>query len=97
MLERGMREILAVARARGIALAEQTVANSMAFIDSLDPNGTSSLQRDLADGKPSELEAWTGAVVRLGRETGVPTPLHGEIYEALLPAEREARERISRS
>jgi 2-dehydropantoate 2-reductase len=93
MLERGMREILAVARARGIALGEQTVASSMAFVDSLDPNGTSSLQRDLADGRPSELEAWTGAVVRLGRETGVPTPLHEEIHAALLPLERKARER----
>jgi 2-dehydropantoate 2-reductase len=95
MLERGMREILAVARARGIALPEETVASSMKFIDSLDPNGTSSLQRDLAEGRPSELEAWTGAVVRLGRAAGVPTPLHEEIYEALLPLEREARERIS--
>lgn len=97
MLERGMREILAVARARGIGLGDETVASSMAFIDSLDPNGTSSLQRDLADGRPSELEAWTGAVVRLGRETAVPTPLHDEIYAALRPLERAARERISRS
>jgi len=95
MLERGMREIVAVARARGIALPEETVSRSMAFIDALDPTGTSSLQRDLADGKPSELEAWTGSVVRLGRESGVATPLHAEIYAALVPLEKAARERIS--
>jgi 2-dehydropantoate 2-reductase len=96
MLERGMREIVAVARARGIALADETVTSSMAFVDTLDPSGTSSLQRDLAEEKPSELEAWTGAVVRLGRESGVPTPLHAEIYAALLPLEETARERISK-
>jgi len=96
MLERGMREILAVARARGVALPDEAVPAAMGFIDSLDPKGTASLQRDLAEGRPSELEAWTGAVVRLGREAGVPTPLHAEIYAALLPREREARERISR-
>ena len=96
MLERGMREILAVARARGVALPDEAVPAAMGFIDSLDPKGTASLQRDLAEGRPSELEAWTGAVVRLGREAGVATPLHAEIYAALLPLERAARERISR-
>jgi 2-dehydropantoate 2-reductase len=96
MLERGMREILALARARGIPLAEEAVPNALGFIDALDPSGTASLQRDLAEGRPSELEAWTGAVVRLGREAGVPTPLHDEIYAALLPLERAARGRISR-
>jgi len=90
MLERGMREILAVARARGVALPDEAVPAAMGFIDSLDPKGTASLQRDLAEGRPSELEAWTGAVVRLGREAGVPTPLHAEIYAALLPRERAA-------
>ena len=96
MLERAMGEILAVARARGVALGGDSVSEAMGFVDTLDPNGTSSLQRDLAEGRPSELEAWTGAVVRLGREAGVPTPVHAEIYAALLPLERAARERISR-
>jgi len=95
MLERGMREILALARARGVPLPDEAVPNALGFVDGLDPSGTASLQRDLADGRPSELEAWTGAVVRLGRESGVPTPLHDEIYAALLPLERAARERAS--
>jgi 2-dehydropantoate 2-reductase len=86
-----MEEILAVARARGIALPETVVASTLAFVDSLSPDGTTSLQRDIADGKPSELEAWNGAVARLGHEAGVPTPLHEFLYESLLPQERRAR------
>lgn len=91
MLKRAMEEILAVARARGIALPDSAIPETLAFVDSLDPDGTTSLQRDITDGKPSELEAWNGAVVRLGREAGVPTPLHEFLYESLLPQERRAR------
>jgi 2-dehydropantoate 2-reductase len=91
MLERGMEEILAVARARQISLPEGIVEKSMGLVDSLAPTSTTSLQRDISAGKPSELEAWNGAVVRLGRETGVPTPLHEFIYHSLLPSELRAR------
>ncbi|HSD72453.1 MAG TPA: 2-dehydropantoate 2-reductase [Thermoanaerobaculia bacterium] len=94
MLERCMHEILAVGQARGVALGENAVGRSMALVDSLDPSGTTSLQRDLADGKPSELEAWNGAVVRLGREAGVATPTHEFIYQSLLPAELRARGKV---
>ena len=52
---------------------------------------TSSLQRDIAAGKRSELDEWTGAVVRLGARAGVPTPLHDLLYATLLPQERRAR------
>jgi 2-dehydropantoate 2-reductase len=91
-----MEEIFALARARRVALPDDSVDRAMDFIDSLAPDGTSSLQRDIADGKPSELEAWNGAAVRLGREAGVATPVHDAIYERLLPKERAARERVSR-
>lgn len=94
MLEQCLREIVAVARARQVALSEESVGKSMAFLDSLAPGGTTSLQRDIADGKPSELEAWNGAVVRLGREAGVVTPLHEFIYHSLLPLELQARDTL---
>jgi 2-dehydropantoate 2-reductase len=91
MVLRGVEEILAVARARRIALADGIVEKTMALLDSLDSNATTSLQRDIVAGKPSELNAWTGAVVRLGQESGVPTPLHEFIYHSLLPSELRAR------
>jgi 2-dehydropantoate 2-reductase len=91
MLERGTREILEVASARKISLPDGIVEKSMRLIESLAPDSTTSLQRDIIAGKPSELEAWNGAVVRLGQETGVPTPLHEFIYHSLLPSELRAR------
>jgi len=91
MLEQAMLEIFRVGRARNIPLADGIVEKSMALIDALDPNATTSLQRDIANGKPSELDFWNGAVVRLGREVNVPTPLHEFIYHSLLPSELRAR------
>ncbi|MBV9958365.1 MAG: 2-dehydropantoate 2-reductase [Acidobacteria bacterium] len=91
MVWRGMEEILSVARARGIALAENIVEQTMGLLDSLDRSATTSLQRDIEAGKRSELDAWSGAVVRLGLEARVPTPLHEFIYHSLLPSELRAR------
>lgn len=92
MVNTGMEEILAIANARNILLPDGVVEKSMALLDRLDPNATPSLQRDIIAGKPSELDAWTGAVVRLGRESNVPTPLHDYLYSSLLPLELRARE-----
>jgi 2-dehydropantoate 2-reductase len=91
MLEQGMKEILSVARARQISLADGIIEKTMALIDALDESATTSLQRDICAGKPSELEAWNGAVVHLGREAGVPVPLHEFFYHSLLPQELRAR------
>jgi 2-dehydropantoate 2-reductase len=91
MLEQAMSEVLSVAQGRGIALSEETVAGALALIDSMPHGGTASMQRDIIAGRPSELEAQNGAVVRLGRENGVATPLHAFIYHSLLPLEQRAR------
>jgi 2-dehydropantoate 2-reductase len=94
MLERAMHEVLAVAGAREIALPDEAIPKTMALIDSLPPGGTASMQRDIVGGRRSELESQNGAVVRLGQEVGVATPLHAFIYHSLLPLELRARGRV---
>ena len=91
LLERGMQEIFEVARARRVALADDVVQKTFGLMDALAPGATTSLQRDIIAGRRSELDAWSGAVVRLGREAGVETPLHEFIYDSLLPSELRAR------
>ena len=91
MLERSMQEIYEVARALAINLEQNTVSASMRFVDSLPPNGTTSMQRDIAENRPSEIDSWSGAVVRLGREAGVSVPTHEFVYSSLLPLELKAR------
>ena len=91
LLEQSMREILDVAQAYQIRLPEDIVSTTLDFMDSLPPNGTTSMQRDIAEGRPSEIEAWNGAVVRLGGEAEVAVSLHKFIYDSLLPLEKKAR------
>jgi 2-dehydropantoate 2-reductase len=91
MVEQACVETLTVAWARGIALAEDSPAKTMAAVDTIAPGIIASLQRDITAGRPSELEALTGALVRLGAEVGVATPLHAFVYQSLLPQELRAR------
>ncbi len=91
MLEQVMQEIVLLAAAKGISLPADVVNRKMAFIDNMPTEAVASMQRDIMAGRPSELEAQNGAVVRMGREMGVSTPVNEFIYASLLPQERLAR------
>lgn len=91
LLEKMFTEVSAVATVRDINVSSDYVTRTMAFVDTLPATGTASMQRDIADGKPSELEAIIGSVVRFGREAGVATPVTNYIYASLLPQEQRAR------
>ena len=86
-----LQEVVNIAGAKGINFPNDVVSKTMTVIDGLPADSTSSMQRDIMGGRPSELEAQTGAVVRLGQEVSIPTPIHALIYETLLPLERHAR------
>lgn len=95
LLEAAIAEVTALARCLGVRVAADIEAKTLAFIDGMAPTVTASMQRDILDGRPSELEAQNGAVVRLGAEAGVQTPVHSFLYGALLPQEQKARGQIS--
>ena len=88
-------EVVQVARARGIAFdkdsAQKILANE---IDTKAAGVFASMQKAIMDGRPSELDNQTGAVVRMGRELKIPTPVNDFIYAALLPMEMKARGKI---
>ncbi|HLA96826.1 MAG TPA: 2-dehydropantoate 2-reductase [Anaerolineales bacterium] len=91
LLEAAMQEIYALARARGVKLADDIVARTLAFVDGLPPGVTASMQRDILEGRPSELASQNGAVVRMGAQAGAPTPVNAYLYHSLLPQEMRAR------
>ncbi|HEY44196.1 MAG TPA: 2-dehydropantoate 2-reductase, partial [Anaerolineae bacterium] len=90
LLRQAMEEVEVLALEQEIILKPDIVQSTMTFIEGLEPTATSSMQRDVASGKPFELEAFSGTIVRLGREFQVPTPVHGAIYALLLPALKRA-------
>jgi len=94
MAELSLQEIIAVATARAISLPEEALQTIMTMYDGFDPQQTASLQRDVMEGRPSELEAQIGAVVRFGQKADMATPQHTFIYRSLLPMELRARGKL---
>jgi 2-dehydropantoate 2-reductase len=95
MLIEAVEEIVRLAEAKGIGISGDMVAQTMALIDGLPPEVTASMQRDIMEAKPSELESQNGAVVRMSQEIGVSAPVNAFIYNSLLPQEMSARGKVA--
>lgn len=94
VLVAAMEELARVGRAQGAALPPDAAALALQVVDAFPPEGTASMQRDIGAGRPSELDDQPGAVVRLGRASGVPVPVHELLLAILRPQEEAARGRI---
>jgi len=90
LYEEAMHEVETLARAQGFNLDPNVVASSLELTRNFEPTATSSMQRDVAAGKPFELEAFSGKIVRLGRQLGISTPVHSAVYALLYPALKRA-------
>ena len=85
MLEAACEETALVARVRGIALPDALMDEIRQMVRELPHHAKSSMLEDLERGRRLELPWLSGAVVRLGREVGVPTPIHSFIATVLKP------------
>jgi 2-dehydropantoate 2-reductase len=77
VLEDAIDEACAIAVADGVTLLPST---QWAIIRELDDSTTTSTARDIEAGRPSELDAITGSVVRAGERLGIPCPVLTELY-----------------
>jgi 2-dehydropantoate 2-reductase len=80
-----MREIQAIAWKLGVDVEPIDEMKVLDGLKRFDPDTRSSMYFDLASGKPMEIEALNGTVVRFGEQLGIPTPIHRVIYASLLP------------
>ena len=82
-----MQEAISVARACGVAMPDDLLANIL-NIPTMMPAQKSSTAQDLARGKPSEIDFLNGYVVRKGTELGIPTPTNHALQVMVKLAER---------
>ncbi|MAY85750.1 MAG: hypothetical protein CML02_03355 [Pseudooceanicola sp.] len=81
-----MAEVVAVAKARDVALPPDLVERHMAFtLTQADRRTRASMLDDLEQGRPTELEATIGWLVRAARQLSVPVPIHDLAYALLKP------------
>jgi len=85
MMQAATLEAMAVARKKGIALPAGAFDETMKTLQGLPPQTKSSMLEDLERGKRLELPWLSGAVVRLGHEVDVETPIHRFITTVLQP------------
>jgi 2-dehydropantoate 2-reductase len=76
LLERAIREVVAVGRARGIPFGDEEVSTILDFCDSLPETNKPSLLRDLEASRPTEIDDLSGAVSRMASLVGLDAPIH---------------------
>ena len=80
-----IEEALTVGRTLGSPIMEDSMDWAMTSLDNFPAEGRASLAKDFQEGRPVELDGLTGAVIRLGKRAGVPTPLNEALYAVLKP------------
>ncbi|MFZ5961699.1 ketopantoate reductase family protein [Thalassococcus sp. BH17M4-6] len=78
-------ETAAIGRARGVALPDDWEDQVWTTVEGFPPGMRASTAIDVEHGRPLEIEWVSGAAVRLGRESGVLTPMNSALYALLLP------------
>lgn len=91
ILKKTALEIKAVANAKGVNLTDEDITKLFHFIDKQPYEATASTQRDIMEGRPSELENFNGYIVKEGKRLSIPTPVNEFIYHCLVPQEKKAR------
>lgn len=92
LMEASAREIIQIGQAGGVPLTEADFVNTFKAIDKQDYHTTSSMQRDMMEGRPSELHDFNGFIVRQGEKFGIDVPVNRFIYSCLRPLESQARQ-----
>ncbi|HET6308269.1 MAG TPA: 2-dehydropantoate 2-reductase [Rhodopila sp.] len=85
LFARAYAEVAAVGRAKGVRIPDDAVEKTLGFHRAAPPAMMASMAHDLIRGNRIELPWLSGKVVALGRELGVPTPVHEVLHAVLKP------------
>lgn len=78
-----IREIAALAEAMGVPFERDMVEVNLKILSNLAPEATTFMQRDVMDGKASEIDGLVYEVVRMGQKYHVPMPMYEKVAEKL--------------
>ncbi len=89
-----LQENFKLSQLAGITIAPDFVDKTISLIDTFPRNTTTSLSRDIWEGRPSEIDYQNGTVVKLAAKFGMSVPINKFIYNCILPMEQKAREKF---
>jgi 2-dehydropantoate 2-reductase len=76
LMEALMREVIVLAEPAGVNLEEKDILDWYTVLETLSPEGKTSMLQDIEAGRKTEVEIFGGKVVELGRTYGYPTPVN---------------------
>jgi 2-dehydropantoate 2-reductase len=83
IMESAMREVMTVAEAAGVNLVEKDIQDWYTFMNTLDPEGKTSMLQDIEAGRATEVEIFAGKVIDLGKTYEIPTPVNEILFHAI--------------
>lgn len=89
MMKSAMNEALILANAEGVSVTQKDLDDYVSLIDTLDPNGMPSMRQDGLACRKSEVELFSGTVLKLGEKHNISTPVNRKIYQKII--ERESK------
>ena len=89
-MEKAMHEVITVAKAEGIDLTEEDFRNDMKILRGLNPEGIPSMRQDALAGRPSEVELFAGAMLKLAKRHSIEVPVNRRFYSRIKEMERSA-------
>lgn len=94
LIEEAMREVFRLAIAKGIKLPNDAVSIGMNFMDEMPPQFTTSMQRDFAAGRRTELNSFSSYIAREGNRLGISTPVHRICSQLLFPFDPKSKDEL---
>lgn len=83
MMKAAMRETILVANAEGVTLSDKDMADWIAVIDGLNPDGEPSMRQDSKAGRKTEVALFAGTICELARKHGIHTPVNDMFFEKI--------------
>ncbi len=83
-----MREVVTLAEAAGVNLTGQDLVDWYPVLNTLSPQGKTSMMQDVEAGRKTEVEVFGGKVVALGKHYGIPTPVNQTVVQIIQVLEK---------
>jgi 2-dehydropantoate 2-reductase len=90
IMETAMREVIVIAEAADVDLAEEDIEDWYTFMNTLHPDGKTSMLQDIEAGRVTEVDIFGGKVIELGKTYGIPTPVNEVLFHAVNVIEQRA-------
>lgn len=83
-------EVISIAEKAGINLTEEDIGKYIRILETLSPQGKTSMCQDVEAGRKTEVEIFAGTVMELGRKYGIETPVNNVLYKLIRAIEQMA-------